>query len=134
MKRSDLEVMLSRNPALSVEGEAPKSQLPVKLDREIPPLEREEQRKFALWCRAHGLGKSMIWHSTAHRTKNTLGCPDFVLAVACVTLYIEFKLPGKKLSPDQEAFALGLEAQGHKLHVVYNALGAQCLVEYISRT
>jgi hypothetical protein len=107
------------------------SQLPPIEEHEpkIPILERDEQRTFSRWCRKHDLGDSMIWHSTAHRTKGTRGCPDFVLPVNGLTLYIEFKLPGNRLSPDQEAFRVSLDKQRTQLHVVHSADEAISLVE-----
>ena len=97
--------------------------------KKIPKLERDEQRTFARWLRKHGLADSAIWHSTAHRTKGTRGTPDFVVPVSGVTLYIEFKLPGNTLSPDQENFRKSLDAQRYQLHVVASAQEAIALVE-----
>ena len=95
----------------------------------IPQLEREEQRTFAHWLRKHDLADSTIWHSTAHRLKGTVGCPDFVVPVNGIVLFIEFKRPENRLSKDQEVFRASLDRQRHQLHMVYNADEAIALVE-----
>lgn len=95
----------------------------------ISPLERDEQRSFWQWCCSKGLSDSVVWHSTAHRTKGTLGTPDFIVPIKGDTLYIEFKLPGNKLSFHQERFRASLARQGITLYVVNSALEAQRLIQ-----
>jgi hypothetical protein len=92
-------------------------------------LEREEQRHFANWCLLHNYG--FIWHSTAHRSKASVGCPDFVVAVNRLMpgLWIEFKRAPNKLSEDQRKFKEILEAQGVTYWIVYSAGEAIALVE-----
>jgi hypothetical protein len=81
-------------------------------------LERDDQRLFYADCRRRGLVP--VWHATNSRSKATPGTPDFIVPVAGTTLWIEMKLPGKKLSNDQQAFQASLAAQGIQLHVVYS--------------
>ena len=82
-------------------------------------LERDEQRIFARWCQSHQL--PFVWHSTAHRTKASVGCPDFIVGLRGVTLWIEFKRPGGKLSADQEDFQIRLAGQKITLHICRSA-------------
>jgi hypothetical protein len=99
---------------------------PYEEDHHPPPktdkLEREEQRQFANYCLLHGY--SMIWHSTHKRSTGTVGAPDFSIWVNRKSLCIEFKRPGGKLSPDQEAWRRTHEGQGCVYYVVYSALEA----------
>lgn len=90
-------------------------------------LEREEQRQFANWCLLHKY--ACVWHSTAHRSKASLGCPDFIIGLNSVTLWIEFKRAPNKLTEDQGKFKEILEAQGIPYHLVYSAGEAIALVE-----
>ena len=82
-------------------------------------LERDEQRVFAQWCQSHQL--PFVWHSTAHRTKASVGCPDFIIGLRGTTLWIEFKRQGGKLSADQENFLTRLTGQKITLHICYSA-------------
>jgi hypothetical protein len=90
-------------------------------------LEKKEQSQFANDLLRKGL--PYVWHSTARASTATPGCPDFILAIAGVTLWVEFKRPGYKLSEDQEKFRVALERQGIFLHVVYSADQAIKLVD-----
>lgn len=90
-------------------------------------LEREEQRQFASWCLLHKI--PTVWHSTAHRSKASLGCPDFIVGVAGWTLWIEFKRAGAVLSEDQEKFKALLEGQKIRYYLVYSAFEAIKLTE-----
>lgn len=90
-------------------------------------LERHEQREFAAWLSQRDY--PFVWHATHKKSTGSVGAPDFILAVFGVTLWVEFKRPGFKLSSDQEAFRAKLEAQGIFLHIVYNSLEAIKLVK-----
>ena len=88
-------------------------------DKNAQHLERDEQRIFAQWCQSHQL--PFVWHSTAHRTKASVGCPDFIVGLRGATLWIEFKCPGGKLSADQEDFLNRLTGQKITLHICHSA-------------
>lgn len=92
-------------------------------------LEREEQRLFASDCLRKGY--AVVWHSTAHRSKASLGCPDFVVGIKGVTLWIEFKRAPNKLSEDQRKFKAVLEAQAIPYYLVYSAEEAIALVQSV---
>ena len=96
---------------------------PVKTDK----LEREEQREFANWCLLHDLAP--VWHSTAHRSKASKGCPDFVVTVNGETLWIEFKRAGFDLSLDQENFKARVERNGGLFFIVFCAAEAIALCQ-----
>jgi hypothetical protein len=81
-------------------------------------LEREEQRQFANWCLLHSY--ACVWHSTRARSRASLGCPDFIVGVNGVTLWIEFKRAPNKLSEDQRKFREIMEGQGITYHLVYS--------------
>jgi hypothetical protein len=95
-------------------------------------LEREEQRLFASWC----LRKMYpcVWHSTRHRSKASLGCPDFIVGVRGMTLWIEFKRAPNKLQEDQVKFRELMLGQGITYHLVYSADEAIKLVEGVRTT
>lgn len=99
---------------------------PVVTDR----LEREEQRLFASDCLRKGY--AVVWHSTAHRSKASLGCPDFIIGVRGITLWIEFKRAPNGLSEDQRKFKEILEAQGISYCIVYSCDEAIKLVEAVA--
>jgi hypothetical protein len=81
-------------------------------------LEREEQRLFSRELQRREL--PFYWHSTAHRTKATVGCPDFIVGINAVTIWIEFKMHGGRLSEDQLAFAARLGTQHCRYHLVFS--------------
>jgi VRR-NUC domain len=91
-------------------------------------LEREEQRQFANWLLLNGY-KARVWHATHKATTANPGVCDFIVPIWGGTLWIEFKLPGAKLSEAQEEFRAGLEAKGHQLYVCYSAGEAIALVK-----
>jgi VRR-NUC domain len=96
---------------------------PYEIDAHPPvktgKLERDEQRQFANHCLLKGYAP--VWHSTAHRSKASIGCPDFIVTVNAETLYIEFKRVGCDLSPDQKEFRKRVEANGGLYFVVFSA-------------
>jgi hypothetical protein len=90
-------------------------------------LERHEQRDFASWSMLHNY--AIVWHSTAHRSKASIGCPDFLLTVNGYTLAIEFKQPGARLSAGQEDWRARHVANGGIYHIVTSAAQAISLCE-----
>ncbi len=88
----------------------------------LRPPERVEQRTFAQWCQLKDY--AFVWHSTAARSRATIGCPDFIVALSGVTLWIEFKRAGGRLSAEQEAFRDRLFRNGARYHLVTSALEA----------
>ena len=92
-------------------------------------LEREEQRQFASWLMLNGFD-GRVWHKTNVASTASPGCPDFIVPVNGITLWIEFKRAGYDLSPDQEKFRLALEKQGIRLYVVYSAFEAIELMRF----
>jgi VRR-NUC domain-containing protein len=103
------------NGALPVE-----KPIPEKETRGEMRLERQEQKVFANYLLLHGY--MPIWHRTDKPTGCAAGVPDFVIPISHGRIaWFEFKLPGKKLSKDQEKFRQYLESVGHKLFVVYSA-------------
>lgn len=82
-------------------------------------LERVQQREFASWLSLEDY--PYCWHRTDKKSTGTLGCPDFIVAVCGVTLWIEFKRPGYRLSPDQEKFRYRLVKHGNHMHLVYSS-------------
>lgn len=126
-KRSDLtpEIIAGMSPENQAKY-GPGIHPDYETDPHPPPktdvLERDEQRSFASWCMLNQL--PVVWHSTAHRSKASLGCPDFVLGVKGTTLWIEFKRTDGKLSIVQEDFRDRLTAQGITLYVCYTAMEA----------
>jgi hypothetical protein len=93
-------------------------------------LERDEQRSFANWCLLHLY--PFYWHSTAHKTKASVGCPDFIVGAKGKTFWIEFKRAPNPLTPDQKKFKELLEGQGIIYHVVYSCGEAIKLTEYVT--
>jgi hypothetical protein len=100
---------------------------PPKTDR----LEREDQREFANWCLLKGY--AFVWHGTHKRSTANLGCPDFIVALNRVTLWIEFKRPGEDLSEDQQKFRDRLGRQRITLYLVFSAHEAIVLTEKFDR-
>jgi hypothetical protein len=91
-------------------------------------LERKEQGEFANWLMLNNYYDGTAWHRTDKPTGGRRGIPDFIVPSWSGALYIEFKLPGAKLSEDQEKFRDCLESKGLKLYVCYSAGEAIALV------
>jgi hypothetical protein len=89
-------------------------------------LERQMQRTVANYCLLHCL--PFVWHATNKRSTATRGCPDFIIGLSRGTLWLEMKLPGEKLSTDQEAFQQRLKAQGIRLEICYSDAEAIALI------
>lgn len=100
---------------------------PAKTDR----LEREDQRQFASYCLLHNYAP--VWHSTAHRSKASLGCPDFFVTVNGYPLMLEFKRIGGKLSAVQEDWSARHLNNGGLYFVVYSANEAIQVCEKYAR-
>jgi hypothetical protein len=108
-----------------------------KLDRQ--PLrkssvaEKNEQGTFASWLllqNSKGRKIPFCWHSTCARSKATPGTPDFWVGINGRSLWIEFKRDSScKLTPEQDEFRLGCEAQRIEHHVVYSAEQAIGIVQ-----
>lgn len=65
------------------------------------------------WIALHG--------SMAHRTHRTIGEPDFVImADAGRVLFVEAKVKGGKVSPEQQAFKAWAEKLGHTVNIVWS--------------
>jgi VRR-NUC domain len=118
-------------------GGQPGIHLPYEDDPHPPnktgTTERREQREFANWLLLHGYYDGTVWHRTDKATGAKRGCPDFIVPIWKGVLYIEFKLPGGKLSKEQEEFRACIEAKGHTLFVCYSAHEAMQLVEQNDR-
>jgi hypothetical protein len=87
--------------------------------------ERDEQRQFANWCLLHHY--PFVWHATHKRSTANVGCPDFIVGVNKLTLWIKFKRAGEHLTPDQEAFRGRLYEVGITLYVCFSAAEAIAL-------
>jgi hypothetical protein len=89
--------------------------------------EADEQANFAKECKDRGW--RAVWHRTDKRSTANRGTPDFIVGARGTTWWIEFKLPGEELSPDQKAFRKELESNGITMYVAYNALWAVQIIE-----
>lgn len=92
----------------------------IELDPRSFPTENNEaweQRQFAAWLKEKQLLPPAVWHSVAKRSTGTVGCPDFIVPVRGVVLWIEFKRPREELSPDQVLFARRLSEQGFTVFI-----------------
>src|SRR4029077_15987209 len=131
MKRSELTPEMIAKMSKEDQARYSEGRPSFEADPHPPPvtdkLEREEQRSFANWCLLHNY--PCVWHSTAHRTKASLGCPDFIVGVNGVTLWIEFKRAPLGLSEDQKKFRALMDGQGIVYHLVYSAEEAIALTE-----
>jgi hypothetical protein len=81
-------------------------------------LEREDQRQFSQWCNLNGIYHD--WSRTDKRTTGRTGKPDFSVHHKGLTLFIEFKRPGQKLSEEQEAIQEWLTKQHFDYFVCYS--------------
>lgn len=77
-------------------------------------LERNEQARFRSWLERNEL--PYAWSRTDKKTRTNLGVPDFT--IACFRLAIEFKLNGRKLTPEQERWKALHEARGGTYNIV----------------
>jgi hypothetical protein len=94
--------------------------------------ERQEQGDFASWLllqNSNGRKIPFVWHATHKPSKATPGTPDFWVGINGRGIWIEFKRDAScKLSPEQDEFRFGCEAQAIEWHVVYSAAEAIAIV------
>ena len=93
-------------------------------DKNTQRLEREEQRLFCQWLNLHeSLGElTYDWSRTDKRTTRRLGAPDFVVYLPkALTLFLEFKAEGAKLTLEQQKQAAILDKLGFVVRVVRSA-------------
>ena len=93
----------------------------------LAQTEADHQNRFISICKERGW--AYVWHSTKKRSTGTIGTPDAIVVAHGKVFWIEFKLPGQFLSPDQQVFARLLAQNGAQLHVVYSAEEALALIE-----
>jgi hypothetical protein len=82
-------------------------------------LEREDHRTFSKWCSLNGI--YYLWSRTDKAVTIQVGHPDFSLFHKGLTLFIEFKRPGQKLSKEQEVARDRLTTQHFDFLVCYSA-------------
>jgi hypothetical protein len=81
--------------------------------------ELEMHNQFWSFLRRHGFED--VEYSNPHRkTRARQGRPDFLICRDSHRLGIEFKLPGNKLSPEQETFFQMAERQGNLCLVCFS--------------
>jgi hypothetical protein len=128
MTLSEFEAMKARNPALAAVNPDNRSEPPPAREvNRTTRLERQHQSVFANHCLSKGY--AYTWHRTDKPSTASPGTPDFIVGANERTYWIEFKLPGQKLSPDQEDFEKALTAQGLILYVVYSDAEAIQIIE-----
>jgi hypothetical protein len=131
MTKVELEAALARNPALSVDWKDNREPTPEpeRAPNRTSRFERQHQGVFANHCLRKGY--AYTWHRTDKPSTASPGTPDFIVGAHGKTHWIEFKLPGEKLSADQEDFATRLKSQAIVLQVVYSDEEAIKMVENI---
>jgi hypothetical protein len=99
--------------------------------RAIARRELDEQKLFAGWLRrlkTHG-ALHYVWPRGDKRSTIAVGHPDFsVWLPNGQTALFEFKLPGGKVSPEQEQTLELLRSLGHYVYVVYCSADAERIV------
>jgi hypothetical protein len=100
--------------------------------RSAPRLEPEavEQANFASACKERGWRH--VWHRTDKRSTANRGCPDFIVAANGHTYWIEFKVKGEELRPDQAAFKKQLAQNGIVMSIVNSAAEAVAIIEALT--
>ncbi len=81
-------------------------------------LERQDQREFSQWLNSKGI--YYLWSRTDKAITIQVGHPDFTIFHRGLTLFVEFKLIGKKLSPDQRRVNEMLVREHFDYFLVYN--------------
>jgi VRR-NUC domain-containing protein len=86
-----------------------------------PPMtERKEQGTLWNWLLQHSYLAS--WHRTDRRTGAVLGVPDFIIPLRNgITVWMELKIAGGRLSKEQEQFRDYLRANGHHYYLCFSA-------------
>lgn len=82
-------------------------------------LEREDHRTFSKWCSLNQI--YYLWSRTDKAVTIQVGHPDFSLFYRGLTLFIEFKRSGQKLSKEQEIAKDRLTKQHFDFSVCYSA-------------
>ena len=79
--------------------------------------EKKERRFFEAWLNRNGL----LWDasSTRKKTTNKIGFPDYGIFHNGMTLFVEWKSTGKKLTPEQEKWRIDLTNSGFKYLIEY---------------
>jgi hypothetical protein len=99
--------------------------------RAIARRELDEQKVFAGWLRrlkTHG-ALHYVWPRSDKRSTIAVGHPDFsVWLPGGQTALFEFKLPGGKVSPEQEETLELLRSLGHYVYIVYCSNDAERIV------
>jgi len=94
----------------------------------IRKLEGDEHQQFLGYLERNEYAYA---HSRTDKpTTTNLGVPDFLVGA----LALEFKLPGNKLSPEQETWRRRHEARGHPYFVVSSYPQAIEILEKICKT
>jgi hypothetical protein len=77
-------------------------------------LERELHNQFSGFLKRHQDKIALVHHTNpTKRTRSTVGEPDFMIAfMSGKMLYVEFKITGGKLSPEQEEITGRLKDAG----------------------
>jgi hypothetical protein len=87
-------------------------------------LRQEKQLQVQILNLLRLKGIQVLWHRTDKKTTGTVGWPDLTFAVECglksVPVGMEVKLPGRKLSPEQQRVAVEMMAPPNswQYHVV----------------
>lgn len=100
--------LLGRPALLASERQA---QAGLKLEREIHKL---------IWNELLRRGIFAIHSRTDKRTTNAVGLPDFCMAINGHPVAIEVKLPGEKLTEEQEAVSRRMVQNGWQYFIVYS--------------
>lgn len=101
--------------------------------RAIGRYELAEQKKFGGWLRKMrkaGL-LNFLWPRSDKATTIQVGHWDFTVWLPKgIELRMEFKAPGGKCSPEQEATIALMESLGHPVLIITDALQAERQVEF----
>jgi hypothetical protein len=82
-------------------------------------LEREDHRQFSQWLNSREI--YYLWSRTDKAVTIQVGHPDFTLFHRGLTLFVEFKLIGKKLSLEQDKTREHLTREHFDYFLVYSA-------------
>src|SRR5262245_25826294 len=82
------------------------------------PKESVIHQGFSHWLKSEGI--PFLHNRTDKKSHMTKGDPDYCLTLAQRCCFIEIKVPGNKLSPDQEQRIAYLRSKGNKVVVVYS--------------
>ncbi len=102
---------------------------PAARNKEDMKRERDLQIQIVSFLRMRG--HTVIWSRLDRRLTATKGTPDILLAVHGRAVALEAKLPGGKLSEDQERMRDGLIADGWKYALVTSLEEAKAVVDAV---